>query len=157
MRINKYIVFISSIIISLLTCYFFYSFVMGLFMDKEYIESLNLPQDGDSLGIAVVAGMIVSFFFAVLHVFLHIIILIFTIVDQRKQFTFRLIDQKRWVNVLRILNMLIVIGILIFYFLSFRKLYVNELMFEITLVVTVTLYFEWIIFLVNLQRRSSGS
>lgn len=152
MRINKYICFVCSLIISISISYFYSAYSFELFTDEEYVKSLNLPPDGDSLGIPIAGAFIVSFLFAIIHLVLHIIIFIFTIIDRRRKFFFQIIESKMWINVLRILNILILVGILVWYVLSFTKLYLNELMFNLTLIISITFYIEWIIFI--LQRKT---
>ncbi len=46
-------------------------------MDPEYIDSLNLPSDADSIGIPLASAIFTGFLFLFIHLALHILIFIF--------------------------------------------------------------------------------
>lgn len=63
--------FIISFLMSLFSCYAYVKANEQKIFDEEYINSLNLPANGDSLGIQLVGAFVCSLLVFLIHVLFH--------------------------------------------------------------------------------------
>src|SRR6056297_3816137 len=110
MKLNKYIFWIFSLTISLISCWIFEKASTELHTDFDYMQSLNLPPEADTPMIPIAGGFIAAFFTAIVHGFVHLIFLIMIIrkADLEIRLTFMIGKQ-----VVRLQNIILVIGYLI--------------------------------------------
>jgi UDP-N-acetylmuramyl pentapeptide phosphotransferase/UDP-N-acetylglucosamine-1-phosphate transferase len=70
---NKYQFFIFSLVVSLLSCLLFSMSIEELFSDADYVKSMNLPSNADSLMIPLAGGVAISLLVALIFVVLHLL------------------------------------------------------------------------------------
>jgi len=157
MRLNKYIFWILSLTISLISCWIFEKASTELHTDFDYMQSLNLPPESDTPMIPIAGGFIAAFFTAIVHGFVHLIFLITIIrkTDLKIRLTFMI--GKR---VDRLQNIILVIGYLIcilwiYDYLTILgiKFYQFNTLFLFIAILTTLIYSWWIINLFKNKQR----
>lgn len=157
MKLNKYIFWIFSLTISLISCWIFEKASTELHTDFDYMQSLNLSPEADTPMIPVAGGFIAAFFTAIVHGFVHLIFLITIIrkADLEIRLTFML--GKR---VDRLQNIILVIGYLVCilwiydYLTILRiKFYQFNTLFLFFAILTTLIYSWWIINLFKNKQR----
>lgn len=149
MKLNKYIFWIFSLAISLISCWIFEIASTELHTDFEYMQSLNLPQEADTPMIPIAGGFIAAFFTAIVHGFIHLIFLIMIIRKTDLEIRPTFMIGKR---VDRLQNMILVIGYMICilwiydYLTILRiKFYQFNTLFLFIAILTTLIYSWWII------------
>jgi len=147
---NKYRFFTLSLVISLLSCLLFGMSIFELFSDAEYVKSMNLQSNADSLMIPAMGGFTISLIVALFFVMLHLLFLL-RIRKLKQQST---IDLGLWVGKKYTLlkNIILIISYLIalFWIKSFigiteHKFYLINTIFYISALLTTIIYAIWLI------------
>lgn len=157
MKLNKYIFWIFSLTISLISCWNFEKSSTELHTDSDYMQSLNLPPESDTPMIPIAGGFIAAFFTAIAHGFVHLIFLI-TITrktDLQIKLSFLIGKQvSRLQNIVLGLGYLICILWIIDYLIILRiKFYQFNTLFLFTAILTTLIYSWWIINLFKNKKR----
>lgn len=153
MKLNKYIFWIISLTISLISCWLFEKSSTELHTDFDYIQSLDLPPVADTPMIPIAGGFIAAFFTAIVHGFVHLIFLIAITrkSDLKIRLTFLIGKQ-----VGRLQNIVLSIGYLIcilwiYDYLTILsiKIYQFNTIFLFIAILTTLIYCWWILNLFN--------
>lgn len=157
MKLNKYIFWIFSLTISLISCWIFKKASTELHTDFDYMQSLNLPPEADTPMIPIAGGFIAAFFTAIVHGFVHLIFLITIIRKADLEIRLTFMIGKR---VDRLQNIILVIGYLICilwiydYLTILRiKFYQFNTLFLFIAILTTLIYSWWIINLFKNKQR----
>lgn len=157
MKLNKYIFWIFSLTISLISCWSFEKASTELYIDFDYIQSLNLPPEADTPMIPIACGFIAAFYTAIVHGFIHLIFLITIILktDLQIRLTFMI---GKYVAILQ--NIILLIGYLICmlwiydYLTILRiKFYQFNTLFLFIAILTTLIYSWWILNLFKNKQR----
>ncbi|TXK80674.1 hypothetical protein [Paenibacillus sp. N3.4] len=151
MKISKRVFLIITFVLSILTCYFYAQVVEEKFMDDEFVESLHLPSDADSVGIPILGAFIVSIIFLIIHVILHILLFIFSRISKDLHISFSIYDGrlKPVIILLRTVVLALATWLAKDYYKNFTKVYIYEALFISSLILLLIGYMEWIIFFIN--------
>lgn len=156
MKLNKYIFWIFSLTISLISCWIFEKASTELHTDFEYMQSLNLPPEADTPMIPIAGGFIAAFITAIAHGFVHLIFLI-TITrktDLQIKLSFLIGKQvNRLQNIVLGLGYLICILWIIDYLTILKiKFYLFNTVFLFITILTTLIYAWWIINIFKTKR-----
>ncbi len=157
MKLNKYIFWITSLTISLISCWLFEKSSTELYTNFDYMQSLELPPDADTPMIPIAGGFIAAFFTAIAHGFVHLIFIVVLIrkTDLRIRLTFTIGKQ---VDKLQNIILVIVYSICILWIYDYStilkiKFYQFNTLFLPSAILTTLIYGWWILNLFNNRQR----
>lgn len=149
--VNRFGFLLISFLTSILTCFFLGAAIVELFSDNQFVASLHLPPEADSLSIPIAFGLMKAMAWAVIIILIHIILLIlcFTRLNQLKIDMGKFLFHKKEpiLNLMRLLSYGFGLYILINY-LIFQKSMDNffefQLFFSLLVNVTIVICIIWI-------------
>ena len=150
MKSNRFVFFIISSILSISSGILFFLCTNQLLSDKEYVNSLKLDSNADSLGIPLAGAAIIAFFIIVFHLFFHLIFFIscFTKIKNKQIILSDLLlkNSRTYLvtNIIRIIGYLISGLLLISYLCSFFKFYLWEFLFYLASLLVIATYILWL-------------
>lgn len=154
MKVNRFIFLLFSILLSLGACYTFLASYSQLFSDPDYIESLKIPSNYD-IPMFMLFG--VSFVVAVIHLIFHLFLLwfcLFKLKDKGININdFVLKNDGVIVNIIRCVGYL-AIGFFVYqYFTYYFKLYIFDVMFHSSVILTISFYVVWLVTIVKYKKE----
>lgn len=149
MRINKYIFWICSLIISLISCWVFERSSTEIYSNSDYMLSLNLPSDADTPVVAVASGFMAAFFTGIIHLITHLIILIILFVTKSIRtisivFTISKTDSALHKIILIVTFLIIALLIKDYIYLIKIGFFIYSTIFLIIAILTTLIYAIWI-------------
>ena len=158
MTMNKYRFFTLSLVVSLSCCFLFSMSTFELFSDADYVKSLNLPSNADTLMIPVAGGVAISLTVALAFVIIHLLFLRML----RKQKGQPIIDldlrvgkkYALWRNVTLLFFYMIVLYCIKSYVgIAEHKFYLVHTLFYISALLTILIFTIWLVNLLLSPKR----
>jgi hypothetical protein len=149
---NKYLFLLFSFLVTSFCVFCLTAGSVLTWGDIDYVNSLNLPPEADSVSIPIAGAVIAGMELILFNILFHVIILIICVVekDLRKIDIFDFLPRKeeRFMNLTRHLSFaglsLLLMNDIIFYRFINYKVFAFNILFYISLVVSVFVVLIWI-------------
>lgn len=142
--------------IATLNCMLLYHSVIEQFTDENVDHFLQFAFGSHS--VADNAASIASLEMAIIHIMLIIVISICCIFSKKRYIIleYNYNQSNARTKVCRFISLLLLFLLLISYVLSFSTFYANHVLFQLSLIIIMLAYMEWIVFIINGNNTKNG-
>lgn len=120
-----------------------------MIVDDDYVKTLQLPSDGDSMGIPLVGAMMGSMLFAIVHIILHLVLYGLCYrnsIDREIGISEFFIKRDSWIcNTIRGVGYVFIVVWGYDFIRQYFKFYVFNVLFYLSVGIVIGIYTIWLL------------